>query len=140
MIDVSWSKLDDEKTKLHWAEGRSAGAHESVTLRLGANATTLKWTVNELKDTLDVGFITVHGTRNIVRWSGTAEAETVRRLRLAAATHSVPLTIEQAPWPLLRSEGHFGEMRSGTAQIVASLRSAFDPAGTLVVPLTTQCG
>ncbi len=140
IINISWSQLDDDKANVHWAEGRRACVLDPVTVRLGASSTTVPWTANELKKTLGVGFTTIYGVRNIVRWSGTANADAIGRLRSSAANQSVPLTIENAPWKLLSSEGHFGELRSGVAQLVSGLRSAFDPAGTIVVPLTAHSG
>ncbi len=137
-ISISWSQLHDDKANVHWAEGRRACVLDPVTIRLGASFATVAWTANELKKTLVAGFTTIYGTRNVIRWSGTANADAIRRLRSSAADQSVPLTIENAPWKLLSSEGHFGELRSGVAQLVSSLRSAFDPTGTLVIPLTAH--
>jgi hypothetical protein len=33
--------------------------------------------------------------------------------------------------------GHFGAYREGVGRLMGSLRTTFDPAGTLVVPLGT---
>jgi len=134
---VSWTRLDRAAAEEHWSNGRTTCAREPVTLRLGSNPATIQWTVTELQKELGVVLTMVYGTRNTVRWSGQANAEPIRRLRSAAANHSVPLTIEAGPWLLLASEGHFGELRSGVAQLVSGLRSAFDPEGTLVVPLAS---
>jgi hypothetical protein len=81
------------------------------------------------------GRITATVGRGVLRWSGNAAVEDLRRLRHTAAMQEWPLTLERAPWPLRSELGHFGRYREGVARLVERLRATLDPAGALVVPI-----
>ncbi len=121
-----------------WHEAALAVAAPAVTLRMGALASALEDALDLVAHHLDETIespITVSVLPGAIRWAGDPDAETLRRFRHAAASREMPVTIERAPWHLLRQVGHFGAYREGTGRLIERLREVYDPLGTLVVPL-----
>jgi len=121
-----------------WHEAALAVAAPAVTLRIGALPSALEDALDLLAHHLDETIespITVSVLAGAIRWAGDADADALRRFRHAAAGREMPVTIERAPWHLLRQVGHFGAYREGTGRLIERLREVYDPLDTLVVPL-----
>lgn len=121
-----------------WARMLERAVDAPVTLRIGATPAALEDTLDLVALHLDepvADWIGVSIAAGVLRWSGTATAEALTRLRQGAAQHEWPLTLERAPWATCRAVGHFGAYREGVARLVQGLRAAFDPAGVFVTPL-----
>jgi glycolate oxidase FAD binding subunit len=121
-----------------WAQLLETAAEPPTTLRLGASPATLEDALDLVALHLDervADWIAVTIPAGVVRWSGSATAETLAGLRRTAAEHEWPMTLERAPWGVRSAVGHFGAYREGVHRLVQGLRAAFDPAGILVTPL-----
>jgi FAD/FMN-containing dehydrogenase len=132
---LDWAALTGEQAHAFWAMAARAPLAGDATIRLGALPDGLDETLDLLSEVLDDTLVTAGATTGQVRWSGTAGADAIARVRRAAAAREVPLTLERAPWALRRAVGHFGAYREGVGPIVGRLRETFDPAGTFVVAL-----
>ena len=117
-----------------WSALGAATVRRPVTLRMGADPSGLADALDLLTHHLDDECVSATVCTGAVRWSGTAPADRLRLLRAAAAQREMPVTVERAPWDALSALGHFGAYREGIGRLAQSLRRAFDPAGTLVIP------
>jgi glycolate oxidase FAD binding subunit len=136
--DGRFARLGVEESHAFWQRAGEALAVRPVTLRLGGLPESTDDLLDLLQHQLGDEWITASPVLGAVRWSGTATAEHLRRLRRTLASLEVPLTLERAPWELRRSVGIFGAYREGVGPLVAKLRQTFDPAGTLVVPVAAD--
>lgn len=121
-----------------WHEAALAVAGPAVTLRVGALPSALEHALDLVAHHLDETIeapITVSVLAGAIRWAGDADADTLRRFRHAAAGREMPVTIERAPWHVLRDVGHFGAYREGAGRLIERLRAVYDPLETLLVPL-----
>jgi glycolate oxidase FAD binding subunit len=107
-----------------------------LTLRVVAPPHALSAVLDLLRHDLVSGWTSVTVFPGAVRWSGSADAERLRLFRHHAAQQECPVTIERAPHDHLVAIGHFGAYREGIGSLVSSLRTAFDPAGIVSVPLS----
>jgi FAD/FMN-containing dehydrogenase len=130
-----WLELPPERRVLLWNGAARAVTSVPVTLRLGALAESLDDTIDLVIDRLGEGMLSAGPATGRLRWSGVADAESIRALRGELAPREVPLTLERAPWRLLRSVGHFGAYREGAGPPLDGLRERFDPRGVLVAAL-----
>ncbi len=135
---ASWTDLSPRDAAEFWQGTLRRAASDVVTIRAGTVVTGLHRVIDLLIHHLDDEFISASVTAGAVRWSGSATAEHVKIVRHAAAQIEVPLTLERAPWPLRSEVGHFGAYREGVSRLMGSLRTTFDPSGTLVVALGDQ--
>ncbi|MDH4130456.1 MAG: FAD-binding oxidoreductase [Gemmatimonadota bacterium] len=112
----------------------------SSTFRLGCLTGDIATTLGLLEATAGAGATFAGMGTGQLRWSGDVAPAQLIALRRELAAREVPLTIERAPWALLRAAGHFGSLRNGVGPILARLRSLFDPAGSIVVALEGNHG
>jgi hypothetical protein len=80
-------------------------------------------------------YISVSVLAGVTRWSGDTTASRIEHLRKLAAEREWPVTLERAPWDVLREVGHYGAYRRGVGGLVTSLCGVFDERGLLVTPL-----
>lgn len=104
----------------------------AVTLRVGSLPTGLQRCLDRLEHDLGESWASVSIPPGVVRWSGNASADAIRRFRQWAAEQEMPVTLERAPWPILEAVGHFGAYREGVGRLVEALRRTFDPHGVLL--------
>jgi glycolate dehydrogenase FAD-binding subunit len=133
-----FARLGPEESHAFWQRAAEGLAVRTVTFRLGGLPDSTDDLLDLLQHQLGDEWISAAPALGVVRWSGEATAEHLRRLRRTLAALEVPLTLERAPWELRRSVGIFGAYREGIGPLVAGLRRTFDPAGTLVVPVATD--
>ena len=130
--------LRGDEAATFWRAFLEASVASPVTLRLGASPSSLEDALDLVALHLDervADWIAVTIPAGVTRWSGSATAAALARLRRAAAAHEWPVTLERAPWDVRAAVGHFGAYREGVHRIVQGLRAAFDPAGILMAPL-----
>jgi len=121
-----------------WHDALAAAADRPATLRLGAAPSDIEDALDLVALHLDeavTDWIAVSLAAGTVRWAGSATADALQRLRLAAAEHEWPLTVERGPADVLRTVRHFGAYREGAFRLAESVRAVFDPAGILATPL-----
>lgn len=131
--------LEDGPPHLWHAAAEGMLAHET-TVRIGALPSALEEALDLVAHYLDEPVecpIAVCIPAGTVRWTGPATPDALRRVRHAAASSEMPVTVERAPGEVLASVGHFGAYREGTGRLVHLLRDTYDPKGTLLVPLDT---
>lgn len=122
-----------------WQEVLEGATAAPVTLRTGALPSGLEDALDLVALHLDEAvrdWLTVTVPAGTIRWSGSAGVAPLVRFRDAAAAREWPVTVERAPWGTGARIGHFGAYREGVHRLVTGLRSAFDPAGILVTPLS----
>jgi glycolate oxidase FAD binding subunit len=130
-----FAPLGAAESHAFWQRAAEALSVRPVTLRLGGLPDSTDDLLDLLQHQIGDEWVSASPALGSVRWSGAASADRLRRLRRTLAALEVPLTLERAPWELRRTVGIFGAYREGIGPLVAGLRNAFDPAGTLVVPL-----
>jgi FAD/FMN-containing dehydrogenase len=133
-----FARLGVEESHAFWQRAAEGLAVRPVTLRLGGLPDSTDDLLDLLQHQLGDEWISAAPALGAVRWSGEASADHLRRLRRTLAALEVPLTLERAPWALRRAVGMFGAYREGIGPLVAGLRRAFDPEGTLVVPVAAD--
>ncbi len=109
-----------------------------TTIRLGALPSSIDHVLDLTTHYLSESWTAVTSSVGIVRWSGTATLDDLRRMRHAAAQEEIPLTLERAPWAIRAPFGHFGAYREGVGRLVTGLRETFDPAGILIAPMESE--
>jgi glycolate oxidase FAD binding subunit len=119
----------------HWREQRAAILTSPVTVRLGCLPAALEAALDLLTRFVPRGRIGVSPTSGAVRWSGVADGAELKRLRHEASHVEIPMTLERAPWPIRAALGHYGAYREGVSRLVERLRTTFDPAQVIAVPL-----
>ena len=107
----------------------------STTVRLGTLPSALDDALDLVAHHLPEAWLAATVGGGTIRWSGDTTHDRVKLLRHQAAQQEIPLTLERSPWPMRESLGHFGAYREGVGRLVGQLRRAFDPHGTLVVPV-----
>lgn len=138
LTTLSWMELDRPQASAFWHQASRGALGGPVTLRLGTLLDGIDATLDLLEERLDSGLISAGAGTGSVRWTGTATAEAMARVRRIAAEREVPVTVERAPASLLAAVGHFGAYREGVGRLVAGLRGAFDPQGVLQVPTDAE--
>jgi len=132
---VDLAELPPADSAALWEEVQATATSRPVTIRIAALPTGLETCVDELEHALGESWTTVSVGAGAVRWTGDADADSLRRFRQWGATQEMPVTLERAPWPLRSAVGHFGEYREGTSRLVTAMRRAFDPRGVLLTPV-----
>ena len=133
----TWTEQTGADAADLWRQATSGILGGPTTVRLGTVVGALDHAIDLIAHHLDDDIVTASVAPGVVRWTGTAEPDRCRLLRHAAAQVEMPLTVERAPWSTRSVLGHFGAYREGVGRLMGSLRTTFDPAGTLVVPLGT---
>ena len=121
----------DEAASVWDLLAETASLHD-VTLRIGALPAALERCLDQLEHDLGESWTSVSVPAGIVRWSGNAAIESLRRFRRWAAEQEMPVTVERAPWPMRAAVGHFGAYREGTGRLIDALRRSFDPHDVLL--------
>lgn len=137
LVGAATVTLDEGPPQL-WHAAAEAIAARDTTVRLGTLPSGLEEALDLLAHHLDEAVecpIAVNIAAGTVRWTGTASSEQLRRFRYAAASSEMPVTVERAPADVLTATGHFGAYREGSGRLIHLLRDAYDPKGTLLVPL-----
>jgi FAD/FMN-containing dehydrogenase len=135
LSEIPWNRLTPEAGTAFWhatARGALAGP---ISFRMGVFPDGLDEILDLLAERLDTGLVSAGPGQGSLRWSGQAEAETVRTVRHLASEREIPLTLERGPWPMRQALGHFGAYREGVGRLVSKLRSTFDPDPTFAVAL-----
>jgi glycolate oxidase FAD binding subunit len=132
---LTWAPLPPERTAAFWSVAARGSLGGPVTLRLGVLGDGVDEAIDLLAHDLDEGLVSAGAGYGMIRWTGDAPLERLRRLRRAAASREIPMTLERAPWAVRRALGHFGAYREGVGQIVGRLRGTFDPGQCLSVAL-----
>jgi glycolate oxidase FAD binding subunit len=132
---LTWASLPPERTAAFWSVAARGCLGGPVTLRLGVLGDGVDEAIDLLAHELDEGLVSAGAGSGVIRWTGDAPLERLRRLRRAAASREIPMTLERAPWAVRRALGHFGAYREGVGQIVGRLRGTFDPGQCLSVAL-----
>ena len=130
-----WSRLPPDRAASFWSATTRAGAGGEISFRLGVFADGMDEMLDLLAEHLDTDLVAAGPAAGLLRWSGTAGVEKLRRVRHLAAEREIPLTLERAPWPLRHAFGHYGAYREGVGTLVSKLRSTFDPDPTFAVAL-----
>jgi glycolate oxidase FAD binding subunit len=132
---LTWTSLPAERTAAFWSVAARGSLGGPITLRLGVLGDGVDEAIDLLAHDLDEGLVSAGAGHGMIRWTGDAPLDRLRRLRRAAASREIPMTLERAPWALRRALGHFGAYREGVGQIVGRLRGTFDPGQCLSVAL-----
>ncbi|HTS87976.1 MAG TPA: FAD-binding oxidoreductase [Gemmatimonadales bacterium] len=132
---LKWERYGTERAASFWSLVARAALDGPVAIRLGALVDGLPDLTDLVIDTLGEELLSAGIGSGMLRWSGAADTESLRRLRRRAAERETPLTLERAPWPCRRAVGHFGAYREGVGTLVGRLRTTFDPKGTIAVAL-----
>lgn len=135
-----WHALEAERSAAFWHTAARAMGGGAVSLRMGMLAEGLDETLDLFRQRLDLGLVSADAGRGGMRWCGSADAGTLREIRLLLAQREIPLTVERAPWSLRRAIGHFGAYREGVGSLVGQLRQRFDPTDLLQVALEGHDG
>lgn len=135
--DRAWTEQAGTQAADLWQRASSGVLGGPTTIRMGTVVDALDHAIDLIAHHLDDDLVTASVAPGVVRWTGTAEPDRCRLLRHAAAQVEMPLTLERGPWGVRHALGHFGAYREGVGRLMGSLRTTFDPAGTLVVPLGT---
>lgn len=135
---LTWQELPPERRGTLWSSAARATTTVPVTLRLGTVPDGIDDTLDLVVGRLGEGLISAGPVSGTIRWSGHAEAPTIRALRTELASREIPLTLERAPWQLRRAVGRFGAYREGLSGKVHQLRDAFDPHHVLVAVLAGE--
>lgn len=135
---LHWHELPRERRMLLW-NGSSRGISTvPVTLRLGALPEGIDEAIDMVIAHLGEGMLSAGALAGTIRWSGHADAITLRAMRARLAAREVPLTLERAPWALRHAVGHFGAYREGIGGPIERLRERYDPASILVTGITGE--
>jgi FAD/FMN-containing dehydrogenase len=138
VTDIALPEVSPSDTPRLWHTILSRTTHYPLTVRLGALPSSIDRTLDLTSHYLTEGWTTASMGVGVVRWSGAAPPEDLRRLRHAAAQLEIPVTLERATWNIRAAVGHFGAYREGVGQIVSGLRHVFDPARVIVSPLESE--
>ena len=132
---VEWTELATTDAAEFWLDAQEGAVSAPTTVRLGALPTAIESCLDLVQHYLRAGTVSVSMPLGVVRWSGTASADDLRRMRHTAAQQEMPLTLERASWTLRSAVGHFGAYREGAGRLITALRRTFDPRSVLEVPL-----
>jgi len=132
---LAFAELPARESAQLWSDVLAGAASGSTTVRLGTLPSALDDALDLVAHHLPEAWLSATVGSGAVRWSGDTTHDRVKLLRHQAAQQEIPLTLERAPWPIRESIGHFGAYREGVGRLVGQLRRAFDPHGTLVVPV-----
>jgi glycolate oxidase FAD binding subunit len=121
-----------------WDRLLETACGHALTLRIGSLPTGLERCLDQLEHDLGESWTSVSAPAGIVRWSGNASADSLRRFRQWAAEQEMPVTLERAPWPILAAVGHFGAYREGAGRLAEALRRTFDPRDVLLTAAGTS--
>jgi glycolate oxidase FAD binding subunit len=132
---LALAELPARESAQLWSDIRAGAESGPTTVRLGTLPSALAGALDLLAHHLPEAWLSVTVGSGTIRWSGDATHDGVKLLRHQAAQQEMPLTLERAPWSVREAIGHFGAYREGVGRLVGQLRHAFDPHGTLVVPV-----
>jgi len=135
---LAFEVLDAEQARQFWASAFAATTGFATTIRVGSLPSELGRALDLLSAELSVdglNMVSVSVLPGVIRWSCDASASQLQNLRKLAASHDWPVTLERAPWDVLRDVGHYGAYRGGAGTLVARLRGVFDDRGIFAVPL-----
>ncbi len=132
---LALAELPARESAQLWSDIRAGAESGPTTVRLGTLPSALAGALDLLAHHLPEAWLSVTVGSGTIRWSGDATHDGVKLLRHQAAQQEMPLTLERAPWSVREAIGHFGAYREGVGRLVGQLRRAFDPHGTLVVPV-----
>jgi hypothetical protein len=134
--ELGWTRLDRSQASAISRTLAGSPLGFPVTLRLGVFPDGLDETIDLLEKLLGPGVCAAGAGRGLLRWSGSATAESLREVRRTLAGREIPVTLERAPWEIRRRVGHFGEYREGVGGLVSRLRHVFDPDPIFQVALS----
>jgi hypothetical protein len=135
LAETPWTRLAPEAATAFWHATARATLGGPLTLRLGVFPDGQDEMIDLLSEELDLGLVSAGPGKGMLRWTGDAELEALKRVRRLAAEREIPVTLERAPWPMRHAFGHFGAYREGVGRLVSKLRSTFDPDPTFAVAL-----
>lgn len=127
--------LDDDASQRFWANAARAMGSAPGSLRFGVLPDGLDELLDRLEQLGGLELVSATPGAASLRWGGAVDASQVIALRAALAPAEIPVTLERAPWTVLRHARHYGAYREGVGAIVTGLRRAFDPAGMILTPL-----
>lgn len=130
-----WQELPPEGQALLWSGAARAVTSVPVTLRLGVLPAGIDDTIDLVSARLGEGMLSTAPASGGLRWSGVADAASIRDLRRELVAREIPLTVERAPWRVRRAIGHLGAYREAGGGSAEQLRARLDPAGVLVTAL-----
>ncbi len=131
----AWTRLAPTDGPAFWRSAAVRTGSGEVALRLGVLPDGLDDVLDLLAERLDLRVVSAGAGTGSLRWTGHATPDRLTALRGALAPREVPLTVERAPWPILRAVGHFGAYREGVGPLVGRLREVFDPGRVLRVSI-----
>lgn len=134
----AFAALRAEEAHAFWMRAAEAFATRPVTLRVGGLPDSTDELLDLVQHQLGDEWVSASPGTGMIRWTGDATVDRLRRLRRALAILEVPLTLERAPWLLRRAVGHFGAYREGVGPLVAGLRQTFDPTSALAVAVESD--
>lgn len=135
---LEWTELASERRALVWDGSARGHATLPVTFRLGVLVEGIDDAMDLIVDTVGEGMLSAGAVTGMIRWSGHAAASSLRTLRSEFSARESPLTIERAPWGILRTVGHTGSYREGASGPVERLRTEHDPRGILVTAVISE--
>ena len=135
LAETPWTRLAPEAATAFWHATARATLGGPLTLRLGVFPDGQDEMIDLLSEELDLGLVSAGPGKGMLRWTGDAELEALKRVRRLAAEREIPVTLERGPWPMRHAFGHFGAYREGVGRLVSKLRSTFDPDPTFAVAL-----
>lgn len=137
---IAWQEVPSEHRGVLWNSSARAITTVPVTVRLRLVPNGIDDTLDLVVSRLGEGLISAGPVSGTIRWSGDAEASTIRALRTELASREIPLTLERAPWHVRRTVGHVGAYREDIGGQVHRLRDTFDPKHVLVTALAGEEG
>ena len=132
---LGFAELPARESAQLWSDVLAGAESGPTTVRLGTLPSALDDALDLVAHHLPEAWLAATVGGGTIRWSGDTTHDRVKLLRHQAAQQEIPLTLERSPWPMRESLGHFGAYREGVGRLVGQLRRAFDPHGTLVVPV-----
>ncbi|MDH5804842.1 MAG: FAD-binding oxidoreductase [Gemmatimonadota bacterium] len=132
--DSVWRLLEPDKSKTFWSMLRHGISEGPVGIRIGSLIRDVSLSLS-MVETLPA-FVSAAVAGGITRANGHLTLDDILRIRRIAAEHNQPVTVERAPWKILKQVGHTNPRQESTSSITANLTATFDPYGTLSTTLT----
>ncbi len=115
----------EEESGGYWGDHSRAVLANPISLTTGSSVSTANAVTTAIDDLLPRGSAWVQ--RNLVRWAGAASVKELQIFRRTMSESGTPVTVERAPWGILKEVGVFGHLSPETRAVTERLHDSFDP-------------